>query len=146
MARQQKDATYDNATLLKDSAAVAADAAAQVAAVNRILDLGLARMDGRVIADVTVIDVSSADEFYVISAQFSNSSTFASGVIGGAAIRLGAAAALIGESAATVIGRYEFAFTNEINGVLYRYMRLYTDVGGTTPTITYSAFLANQAF
>lgn len=145
MARQQKDFTYDNATLLKDAGAITADAAAQVSASNKILDLGAARMDGRVIVDVSAIDVSSADEVYVLIAQFSNSSTFASGVIGGVALRLGAAAALQGESAASVVGRYELPVTNEINGTTYRYMRMYTDVGGTTPSINYTAFLTTEA-
>jgi hypothetical protein len=144
MPRNQTDFTYDNATLLADGATVTVDGAATVSAAARVIDLGAARLDGRVIVDVSAIDVSSADESYVLSAQFSNSPTFASGVIGGPAIRLGAAAALIGESAASVIGRYEMSFANEINGTTYRYMRMYSDVGGTTPSIAYRAFVVQE--
>lgn len=141
MARNQKDFTYDNALLLKDAGAITADAAGTVAAAARVLDFGAARLDARVIVDVSAIDVSSADERYDVLLQFSNSSTFASGVIGGAAISLGAAAALPGESAASAIGRYEAAFSNEINGVTYRYARVYTNVTGTTPSINYTAYV-----
>lgn len=146
MARNQKDQTYDNATLLKDAGAITASAAATVAAVARVLDLGLARIDGRVIVDLSAITVGTADNLYQIKAQFSNSSTFASGVIGGTSLMMGHATVLVGESAATVIGRYEMSFTNELSGTLYRYMRLYTQVAGTTPSINYTAFLANLAF
>ncbi len=145
MPRNQKDATYDNATLLKDSGAVTASAAAQVLAANKILDIGLARLDGRVICDVSAITVATADNLYQIKCQFSNSATFASGVIGGSVLMLGHATMLVGESVASVIGRYELWFTNELNGSLYRYMRMYTQVAGTTPSINYTAFLANLA-
>lgn len=145
MARSQKDVTYDNAMLLKDAGLVAADAAATVSAAARVLDLGAARLDAKVIVDVSAIEVASADERYDIAAQFSNSSTFASGVIGGASIALGAAAVLPAESAASVVGRFEFAFTNEINGTTYRYMRLYTNVSGTIATgINYTAFVGRN--
>lgn len=144
MARNQKDFTYDNAVLLKDAGAITADAAAQVGGSNRILDLGAGRIDARIIIDVAAIDVSSADESYNLRSQYSNSSTFASGVVGGPNMQLGAAAVLIGESAASVIGRYEMKCSNEINGVIYRYMRMYTDVGGTTPSINYTAYLAQE--
>lgn len=145
MARNQKDFTYDNQTLLKDAGAIAADAAALVAAVAKIHDAGAARFDGRVIVDVSAIDVSSGDESYFIRSQFSNSSTFASGVIGGPMLQLGDSTVLIGESADSVVGRYELPVCNEINGVTYRYMRIYTDVGGTTPSINYTAALVVEA-
>jgi hypothetical protein len=47
-------------------------------------------------------------------------------VIGGPILSLGKATTLVGESADSVVGRYELPFTNEINGVLYQYMRMYT--------------------
>lgn len=146
MARSQKDFTYDHATLLKDAGAVTADGAATVAAAARVLDLGAsARTDGRVIVDVSAITTNGASgEGYTITAQHSASSTFASGVIGSGSIRLGAATAMPGESAATVAGRYEFHSSTEVNGVLYRYMRLYHDVSGTAPSINYTAFLVKE--
>jgi hypothetical protein len=145
MARNQKDFTYDNAMLLKDAGAVTADGAAQVSSAARILDLGAARLDGRVIVDVSAIDVSSGDERYDVNIQFSSSATFASDVVPGAGISLGDSSTIPGQSADSVIGRYEFPFSNEINGTTYRYARVYTNVSGTTPSINYTAYIV-QAF
>lgn len=140
MARNQVDFTPDADFLLKDAGLVAADAAAQVSGSDKIVDLGLSRIDGRVIVDVTAIEVASGNEAYAIKTQFSNSATFATGVIGGTQIELGDSSVLIGESADSAVGRYEIPFCNEINGTLYRYMRLYTDVQGTIATgINYTA-------
>ncbi len=143
MPRNQKDFTYDVAMLLKDAGAVTADAAGTVSAVARVLDLGAARLDGRVIADVAAIAVG-ADNRYDLLVQFSNSATFASGVIGGAALSLGNSAVLPGETGTSVIGRYEATFTNEINGTTYRYARIYTNVSGTTPSIDYRAYVVKE--
>lgn len=135
MARNQKASSFDYDLRLKDAGLVAADAAATVGGAAKILDLGDAvRVDGRVIIDVTAIEVATGDEIYRIKTQFSASATFASGVIGGPQFHLGDSSTLIGESADSVVGRYELPFCNEINGTKYRYMRLYTDVTGTIAT------------
>ena len=140
MPRNQRDFTYDNATLLKAAGAVTADGAAPI-----VLNLGDGLMDARVIVDVSSITTGgAAGETYAISAQFSDSATFASGVVGGATIRLGAAAGLPGESAASIAGRYELAISNQINGTVYSYMRLYTDVAGTAPSINFTAYLVTR--
>lgn len=135
MARNQKDGSFDYDLRLKDAGLIAADAAATVGGAAKIVDFGGAhRVDGRVIIDVTAIEVASGDESYRIKTQFSSSSTFASAVIGGPQLHLGDSSVLIGESADSVVGRYELPFCNEINGTKYQYMRLYTDVGGTIAT------------
>lgn len=140
MARNSVDFTPDAEFLLKDAGLVAADAAAQVASADKIVTLGAGRVDGRVIVDVSAIEVASGNEAYAIKTQFSTSATFASAVIGGTQIELGDSSVLIGESADSAVGRYEIPFTNEINGTVYPYMRLYTDVQGTIATgINYTA-------
>lgn len=140
--RNSKDATFDFAHRMKDAGLIAADAAWQVGGADKIIDLGLSRVDGRVILDVTAIEVATGDESYRLKLQFSNSATFASGVIGGPQFHLGDSSVLIGESADSVIGQYELPFTNELNGVLYQYIRGYTDVAGTIATgINFSANL-----
>jgi hypothetical protein len=145
MARNQKDFTFDYDLQLKDAGLVAADAAAQVGSADKILDLGASRFDGRVIVDISAIEVATGNEGYKIKTQFSASATFASGVIGGPALLTGDSSILIGESADTAVGRYELPFTNEINGTTYRYMRLYTDVEGTIATgINYTAFVVQS--
>lgn len=140
MRSPQKDFIFEPAFQLKDAGLVAADAAAQVGGVDRILDLGAARSDGRVIVDVTAIEVADGNERFLIKTQFSNSATFASGVFGGTALDLGDSS-VTKDSADSAVGRYELPFTNEINGTVYRYFRLWTEVQGTVGTgINFAAF------
>ncbi len=139
MARNQKDFTFDSDLELKDAGLIAADAAAQVDSAAQVLDLGLARVDGRVIVDVTAIEVASNDERYFVRTQFSDDN-FAASIVGGTVLELGALEITDAE-VDTPIGRYELPFTNEINGITYRYMRLFTAVEGTIATgINYAAF------
>jgi hypothetical protein len=136
---------FDKLLELKDAGAITASAAAQVAAANRILDMGAARFEGVVKVNVTAIDISSADEVYDLFVQGSNSSTFASGIENLAALNLGAAAlALRATAQASVAGIYEISVTNEQADVTYRYIRMFTRVAGTTPSINYTAFLTSE--
>lgn len=145
MARNQKDFTFDADLQLKDAGLVAADAAATVGGAAAILDLGASRFDGRVIVDVSAIEIASNDERYAIKCQFSSSSSFASGIISGTLLWLGALEIDIGADTDYTTGRYELPFTNQINGTTYRYMRLYTDVAGTIATgINYTAFVVAE--
>jgi hypothetical protein len=146
MSRNQKDETFDYSGIMKDAGLVAASAAATVGGSAKVLDLGAQRLDARVIVDVTACEAASNDEGYTVIVQVSNSPTFAS-------TKFVAAAALFGDPTITtesldtaVPRRQEIAFTNEINGVVYRYARLYTVVVGTIATgINYSAFLTKAA-
>lgn len=132
---------FDIQTLLKDAGAITASAAAQVSAVNQILDMGAARFEATAVIDVTAIDIASADEAYRIIIQGSNSATFASGIQNLATVDVGATAARPGGAADSLVGRYELMLTNEQADVTYRYIRAYTLVAGTTPSINYTAFL-----
>ena len=129
----------DSELVLKVSAAVAAPAAEAL-----ILDLGLGRMDGEVVIDLTAVKISANDERYNVIAQFSNSATFASGVQNGAAIDFGATEVREGGAADSTIGRYKLPVTNVVNDVHYRYMRLYTYTIGTSETMTYAAWLTKR--
>lgn len=144
MASNQKAFTYDATLLLKDAGAVTASGNATVAAAAVIRDLGAARVDARAIFDVTAIDTVTGDESYLLQIQGSNSSTFASSVVALATKQLGGATAT-GNTAATVAGRYELAFTNEENGVTYRYVRHRYVIAGTTPSINHTAFIVPEA-
>ena len=144
MPTNQKNATYDALLLLKDSAAVTATGVAQVAGANKILDLGAARLDYRIINDVSAIKTSATDESYRLRVQLSNSSTFASGVVTHSALELGAPSAT-GNTIATPVGRYEKQGSNEVNGTIYRYMRVAFVVAGTAPTITNTSYLVKES-
>lgn len=141
MARNQRDRMLDGDLILKDAGLVAADAAATVGGSAAVLDLGDVRMDGVVQIDATAIEVASNDELFLITAQFSDSSTFASGILNGPTYALGAFE-ISKQSADSATGRYEMGVSNEINGTTYRYMRLYTECQGSIATgINYSARL-----
>lgn len=148
MARNRKDFSFDYDYRLKDAGLIAADDIAQVGGSDRILDLGAARFDGRVIIDATAVEVASGDESYALVLEFSNSSTFASGIVQGPAFFLGDASAtvMLGADTDNGAGRYELHFTNEQNGTLYRYLRLQIDVSGTIATgVNFTANVVKKA-
>lgn len=134
--------TYDNSLVLKAAGA----AVTSSAAIATIVDTNngasgnpsIFRADA--VIDITALDVASTNETYDIIVQVSNSSSFASGVVNACALKVGTTVA--GSSADSTVGRYILPFSNEVNGTIYRYVRLYTLVAGTTPSITYKAFAA----
>lgn len=144
--RQQKDFTYDHELRLKDAGAIAASAAAQVGGSNKILDVGAARIDGRVIVDVSACEVATGDEKYVIIVQGSSSATFATDVWNLAALPLGDSSVSLETVDTAATRRQEIAFCNEVNGTTFRYVRVYTQVVGTVATgINYTANLVKAA-
>ena len=146
LQRNQKDATFDYLLRMKDDGAIAASAAAEVSSVAKILDMGAQRFDGRVLVDITACEVASGDEEYRILVQGSTSSTFASGVWNLGALQLGDSS-VSQETVDTAATRHqEIAFTNEVNGTIYQYIRVYTFVAGTVATgINYTANLVQKA-
>ena len=144
--RSRKDAgTFDALLQLKDAGLVAADGAATVGGQARIVDLGDARVDARVIVDVTALEVASGDERYEVRMQFSDSSSFASGIVNGSGIVLGDSSVTGASADSAATGRHEFGFTNDLGGNTYRYARLYSDVSGTIATgINFTAWIAKN--
>ncbi|MFZ3286552.1 MAG: hypothetical protein WA191_06845 [Telluria sp.] len=137
MANLYSQFTYDNAMLL---AASAAHATAQTDVGATILDLGAGLVCGHLVIDVTGIDVANGDEYYTISLEGSNVAAMTSGSVELAVSRMGNNIAP--NDADTGVGRFAIPFRNEQNGATYRYVRLSTLVAGTTPSITFSAFIA----
>ena len=114
--------TYDNLLLLKDAGAVTADGAATVAAAARVIDVGLARFDGIALVDTSALDLVDTNETYRVAVQGSVDSAFTTPVE-------------LGSGTVGATGRREIHFGNEQGGALYRYVRAFLDVGGTTPSI-----------
>ena len=103
-----------------------------------------ALMDGTVVVDITAIEVASNDERYLIQTQFSDDD-FAASIVNGTALNVGALE-VTKEEVDTAVGRYELPCTNEINGVTFRYMRLWHEIQGAIATgINYSANLHKKA-
>ena len=124
---------YDFTLSMKDAGLVAASAAATVSGAAKIANVGNARVDGRLVIDVTAIELASNDELYSVAIQGSTSATFASAIEELAVVNLGAAEVIGGDSDSTV-GRYEIPFSNVKAGVTYPYLRVYTTVAGTVAT------------
>lgn len=145
LQRNQKDATFDYLLRMKDAGVIAASAAAQVGGAAQILDMGAQRFDGRVIVDITECEVATGNEEYRILVQGSTSASFANGVWNLGAIQLGDSS-VSQETVDTAATRHqEIAFCNEVNGTVYRYVRVYTFVAGTVATgIGYTANLVQK--
>jgi hypothetical protein len=137
--------TFDSTLLFKDAGAVTADGAAQVAAAARVVDVGAnSRFDGTMMVNVSALDVTSGDERYVVNVQGSNAADFSAGVVNLGSLQLGDSTTTL-ESVDSVTGLYELPFTNEKGGVKYRYLRIYVDVAGTTPSINFTAYAVKSA-
>ena len=143
MPRNQKDATFDFPMLLHDTVAAAAAGAALVGGAARIIDLGASRMDGRVILDVRTATVGAGDLSQVV-VQFSNTAAMNAGLFNGGSAMFGALAVTF-ESANTAVPRHqEIGVTNEINGVTYRYCRLWI-VYVAAGALAFNAYLVKDA-
>jgi hypothetical protein len=130
--------TYDAATLLKAAGLVAVSAAGSV-----ILDLGDGFMDRDLVIDVTALEVATGDEIYTVSLEGSAVAAMTSGSVTLAEKQFGNVPAPA--DADTAVGRHVVPFRNELNGTLYRYVRVHTVVAGDVATgINYSAFLAKK--
>lgn len=144
--RNSRDFTYDYAHALKDAGVIGASAAALVGGAARILDLGAGRVDARAIIDITELEVATGNEVYRILAQGSDSATFAS------TTHKNLGALVLGDSSVSLegvdspaTGRRELHFCNEVNGHVFQYFRLYTEVAGTVATgIGYTGFLVTD--
>lgn len=140
--------TFDAGLELKDAGLVAASAAAQVNSANRVLDLGSGFVEGDIVLDVSALEIASDNEIYDIIAQLSPDPNFgtAGNIVERCALNLSAKEVKRSDcDKDDAIGRYTLPFNNEHKGTLYRYMRLYTVVGGAVATgINYTAFLAKK--
>lgn len=142
MANLYSQFTYDNS--MKIRAAGAAITETETGSI--ILDLGPGLMEGYLVADITAIDTTTGDEAYTLMLEVSPDAAF--GTTGNirvaAELRIGGATFTAPNGAADTAGRFAIPFRNERNGTIYRYARLYTLIAGTSPSITFSAFLGKD--
>lgn len=142
---------YDSSLQLKDAGLIAASAAATVASVAAIIDLGTGQAAGEMVVDISAIEVASTDELYTIILEGSDSSDFSAGtprIVPLASLIVGAGAVIPGAGAtSSATGRYVVPWTNDYGGKLSRYVRAYTVVAGTIATgINYVASLSIRKF
>lgn len=138
MANLYSQFTYDNSLLLK-----AAGLVATTTTESTILNLGDGLVDGYLVLDVSACEVASNDEIYLICLEGSTVAAMTSASVTLAQIELGNATAPA--DADTTTGRFVVPFRNEQNGVLYPYVRIYTEVAGAVATgINFLAFIAKD--
>ena len=112
------------------------------------IDLGASNVHGAVVIQCSQIDIANDDEVYHIEWQGTNTTGFgtAADIVNLAGIDLGAhqtTGATPGDSAVdSTTGVYYVPFCNDYNGTTYQFVRLRCTVAGTSPTITYTAFLS----
>jgi hypothetical protein len=143
MANQYSMYTYDEATKVRPAGA--AITATETCAT--ILDLGAGGiLEADLVVDVAAIDTVTGDEVYTIILEGSPDAAFgtATNITVLAMQKLGGATGAAPLGTADGIGRFVIPFRNERNGILYRYARLYTVIAGTTPSITFKAFLGKD--
>lgn len=113
-----------------------------------IVDLGASvHVTGDIVLDISAMTVGgAAEENYNIIAEVSDSPTFASGIENAGAIEIGSfATTVIGNrDVESDPGRYVLQFQNQLNTRVYRYLRLFFDVTGTSPSITLVAYLSKS--
>lgn len=96
------------------------------------------------VIDVEAVDVSSGDELYTFRLVGSNVSDRSDAQILDT-LELGAAAALPIDTVSTAAGqRFVMRARTERNGTTFRYVDLHLDVAGTTPSITFGAFISKE--
>lgn len=142
MANLYSQYTYDAAMLIRATGA----AITSTETGSLILDVGAGLLSGCMVVDITALDVTTGDEAYSLMLEGSPDAAF--GTAGNirvvSELRIGGATFTTPNGAADAVGRFVIPFRNERNGTLYRYLRLYTLIAGTSPSIAFSAFLAKH--
>lgn len=143
---------FDAATQMADGAsAVTSSGQATVGGVARSISVGTGFLDATLTVDVDNVDITSGDEVYELRLQGSTTPDFSSDVVNLATVRVGKALTS-GGSADVTTGRINRRFLNSPNGSEnayppsggYPYLRMYHAISGTTPTITYRAFITKN--
>lgn len=120
---------------------------------NAVVTLGEGRFTGMLALDITAMDMTSGDETYKICLFGSNDVAFGNGNVDLLAFH-DFAAASSGRQVATILAPSPalptnragsliyMPFTNLMQGFVYKYAKLYAVIGGTTPSITMTAWIA----
>lgn len=141
----------DSSWIFKDAGLVAASAAATVGGSAAVIDTGSASAitEAKLVVDCTACEVASGDEYYRVIVQGSSSATFASDIRELGAITLGDTVGIGGGvDVDNGIGRYTVGIRNEQGGKVYRYLRVYTVVGGAIATgggVNFTAWATKQS-
>lgn len=143
---------YDAATAFASAQTLTADG--YVNNIQAQIDLGIGRMEGYLTLDITAMDLASTDETYRFYLLGSNNASWTNGdvemlaALDLAAVTAGRLVPTITQASPSIpptganAERFMIPFCNQRGRWLFRYVQLYLDVGGTTPSITLSAWLS----
>lgn len=135
---------YDPRHELKDAGLVATSQTGTVDGLPKVLNLGPEVVEGKMVIDVSALEIESNNELYRIKLQGSAAHDFSSKVEDLAILELGAAEVL-GGSQDSEPGRYVVPVSNAKGAYVWPYVRLYTDVSGSIATgIDFSAHLTRE--
>jgi hypothetical protein len=104
-----------------------------------VLDVRAGRFDAKALFDVSAL-VVAGDEEYHLTIEGGVDNAFAAGVPL-ATLSLGGAANIGGLTANDTPGRFILPFTNERNGVWYRFLRLQIRSVGAGSSITFAGYI-----
>lgn len=142
--KKRPQGIFDAELEFKDAGLVASSAAAQVDSADKIVTIGTGYFRGKIIIDVSALEIASNDEIYDIVVQLSSDSDFGIAENIRDAVQLNLSASEVKRTDCDTddsTGIYKLLFDNEYDGTFYEYARLYTIVGGTIATgINYSAW------
>jgi hypothetical protein len=100
--------------------------------------------DGMLVVNIETCKVSAGNEIYTLRVVGSNVADRSDGQVL-AAMQVGHAGTITIETRNTVAGdRLEVAFRTEKNDVAFRYVDLHLTVAGTSPSITFGAYLTKE--
>jgi len=134
---------YDAALELKDAGAVTSSGYGTVDEEAAVVNVGEGMVKGRLIIEVSEVEIADNDELYVIHLMGGDDESFTNTVSLGS-IELGANEVLEG-NVDSQTGRYEVPFTNEQNGTIYPYLRVRHVISGTVATgINYKAYMSRR--
>ena len=131
-----------------DAAAITSSAAGSLLTVAQVIDLGDGLVEGVMVCDIDAIVVGT-DALYAITLQGNNDGDFADATTYDLVqINIGSGEVLFNATEATDVGaagsRFVVPFRNEQDGTVYRYVRAYQTLSGTTdtPSITDTIWLS----
>jgi hypothetical protein len=135
---------FDVAHELKDAGLVASSLAATVDGQAKVVNLGPELVEGKLVIDVSALEIESNNELYRIKLQGSAAHDFSAYVEDLAILELGAKEVLGGDQDSQT-GRYVVPFSNAKGLYVWPYVRLYTEVSGSVATgINFSAHLTRE--
>lgn len=131
--------SFDALHEAKDSYAVTSSAAAQVDSSAKVITVDDARFDAVAMIEVSALKITANDELYHIIVQGSTTIGFDAGTVENLEmLELGATEVRKGSAKDSAIGYFELMFSNAKGDDHYPYLRAYTHVAGTSPSITHT--------